>query len=136
MVVGGSAGGAIAVSSAWVKCRSFEPPQALNYRLLGEGEIMSIGNPKNARSHDEHIRESQPDSHPVGPPRCAITATAQLRIQMAHYPSLRSITCEYRDGILVLEGRVTSFHHKQLAQELVRNIAGVELISNRIKVAP
>ncbi len=97
---------------------------------------MSLGNSKDAQAHGSHMRESQLGSHPDVPPRCPITTTAQLRIRMAHYPSLRSITCVFIDGVLFLEGRVTSFHQKQLAQELIRNIAGVEQISNRIEVAP
>jgi osmotically-inducible protein OsmY len=37
-------------------------------------------------------------------------------------------------GGLVLRGRLPNFHHKQLAQETVRRLAGVRQIINKIEV--
>jgi len=54
--------------------------------------------------------------------------------QASPYAALRSITCEFYDGILVLHGRVTSYHLKQLAQETVRTLAGVGVIVNFVEV--
>jgi hypothetical protein len=65
-----------------------------------------------------------------------VIPTAQLRIQMARHPSLRLLTCEHRDGVLVIEGAVPTFHHKQLAQETMRDIPGVAQIKNMVKVVP
>jgi osmotically-inducible protein OsmY len=47
---------------------------------------------------------------------------------------LREIHVEHRDGSLYISGKVSSFYHKQLAQEVVRAVCtGIELI-NAIQV--
>lgn len=68
--------------------------------------------------------------------RCPVTADAQRRIESAHHRSLRMVRCEHRDGVLVLTGEVPSFHHKQIAQECVRAIPGVQMIKNMLQVVP
>lgn len=47
---------------------------------------------------------------------------------------LRHLKCEHREGILVIRGRVSSYYQKQLAQELIRGIRGVEVIRNAVEV--
>jgi len=37
-------------------------------------------------------------------------------------------------GVVVLEGRVETFYHKQVAQELLRKLDGVERIVNLLEV--
>lgn len=44
------------------------------------------------------------------------------------------IRCEFAEGMLILNGDVRSYRHKQLAQECTREIAGVEQIVNRLRV--
>ena len=44
------------------------------------------------------------------------------------------LSCEYCEGVVVLRGRVHSFHEKQLAQELVRRLDGVKIVVNRLVV--
>ncbi len=68
--------------------------------------------------------------------RCPVTAAAQRRIESAHHRSLRMVRCEHRDGVLVLTGQVPSYHHKQIAQECVRAVPGVNLIKNMLQVVP
>jgi osmotically-inducible protein OsmY len=51
------------------------------------------------------------------------------------YPGLRIVTCQCESGIVTLDGRVSSFHLKQMAQTLVGNLDGVERVHNRIEVA-
>jgi len=63
-----------------------------------------------------------------------IEETAQIRLQHSPYRAIRRITCEFGDGILVLQGRVATFHHKQLAQVAVADIVGVQTIRNNIEV--
>lgn len=46
----------------------------------------------------------------------------------------RTLRFELRDGTVVLSGLVRSYYQKQLAQESVREIDGVEAIDNRIEV--
>jgi osmotically-inducible protein OsmY len=46
----------------------------------------------------------------------------------------RQITCEYEGGVLLLQGRLSSFYEKQLAQETLRTLEGVDQIVNKIEV--
>ncbi|NLY01493.1 MAG: BON domain-containing protein [Rhodopirellula sp.] len=46
----------------------------------------------------------------------------------------RCVTCESRDGVLVLRGRVPSYYLKQLAQATVADIGGIRQIDNRLDV--
>ena len=68
--------------------------------------------------------------------RCPVTVDAQRRIETAHHRSLRMVRCEHRDGVLVLSGQVPSYHHKQIAQECVRAVPGVQVIKNLLQVVP
>ena len=46
------------------------------------------------------------------------------------------LTCEYREGRLLLRGRVTSYYYKQIAQEAVLRLETVQRVVNQIEVAP
>ena len=68
-------------------------------------------------------------------PRIAdVTETARDRLRNSPYAPLRSLSCNLESGGLVLRGRLPSFHHKQLAQETVRRLAGIRQIINEIEV--
>jgi osmotically-inducible protein OsmY len=60
--------------------------------------------------------------------------SAQRRLRASPWSELRCVTAEYHDGILVLRGRVSSYYHKQLAQETVRRVLGAEAINNVVEV--
>ena len=47
---------------------------------------------------------------------------------------LRSLSCEFCNGILTLRGEVTTYFNKQLAQESVRRLASVKMIINAVSV--
>jgi hypothetical protein len=47
---------------------------------------------------------------------------------------LPHVSCDYREGTLYLRGRLPSFYEKQMAQETVRNLDGVEIVINEIEV--
>lgn len=64
-----------------------------------------------------------------------VVEIARGRLRSSPYASLRSLICDLEGGGLVLRGRLPSFHHKQLAQETVRRLAGVRHIINEIEVA-
>ena len=51
-----------------------------------------------------------------------------------HVPSRRQVHIEAEDGRVVLKGSVGSFFEKQMAQEAVRRIDGVEAIDNLLEV--
>ena len=84
---------------------------------------------------------SEPDRRP--PCKCNDATDAEARVvarvrqclQDASYYSLRRISCEFHEGILFLRGRVPSYYLKQVAQEIIRKIDGVEEIANRLEVA-
>jgi osmotically-inducible protein OsmY len=59
---------------------------------------------------------------------------ARTRLARTGYQPLKAITCNYRDGTLILEGEVSSYYHKQVAQEAIRNVNSVETIINQIEV--
>ena len=75
---------------------------------------------------------NQPELQP--PPPSGIAATAEARFRSSSYRALRGITCNAEQGVLVLEGRLSSFFQKQLAQEIVANIEGVMQVVNQIEV--
>jgi osmotically-inducible protein OsmY len=51
-----------------------------------------------------------------------------------HVPSRRQVRVEAADGHVVLKGNVRSFFEKQMAQEAVRRIDGVQVIDNLLEV--
>jgi hypothetical protein len=56
---------------------------------------------------------------------------AQKALAASPVFALRELQVEQRGDALLLRGLVTSFYHKQLAQEVVRNAAeGVELVNS------
>ena len=59
---------------------------------------------------------------------------ARGRLSNSPYMAIRDVSCEMENGVLLLRGRLRSFHHKQLAQEAVRPLAGVGQIVNAIEV--
>ena len=63
-----------------------------------------------------------------------VVETAEKRFRASSYVALRSIKCEFHEGVIVLRGRVASYYLKQLAQEMVRNLAGIGAILNVVEV--
>ena len=64
-----------------------------------------------------------------------VVTTAKRRLDASPYTALRSIVCDFHEGVLVLRGQVTSYHLKQRAQETVRTLDGVEVVVNAVEVA-
>lgn len=50
------------------------------------------------------------------------------------HPALRSVDIEISGGVVILWGRVSSYYQKQLAQEVVQRIDGVQGIANGLEV--
>jgi osmotically-inducible protein OsmY len=57
------------------------------------------------------------------------------RLHGSQYSSVRTVSCLYRQGKLVLRGRVPTFYAKQLVHSVVRSICQVEEIVDQIEVA-
>jgi osmotically-inducible protein OsmY len=51
------------------------------------------------------------------------------------YLSAKHLRIEAVDGLVRLEGTVGSFHQKQMAQEVLRRVDGVERIENQLQVS-
>ena len=65
----------------------------------------------------------------------AIIVSAGLqRLRESPYIAVRRLSCEYADGVLTLRGNVASFFHKQIAQQSVAGLDGVDQINNQIVV--
>jgi len=63
-----------------------------------------------------------------------VAPRAQTALAGSPIFELRELLVEQRDGVLLISGFVSSFYHKQLAQEVVRSVcAGIEVI-NTIEV--
>ncbi len=63
-----------------------------------------------------------------------VREAAAARLQHSGYVALRMVTCEFREGVLTLRGRVPSFYLKQLAHASVVKTPGVEMVVNSIDV--
>lgn len=59
---------------------------------------------------------------------------ARRILQASAYHEVRALTCEHHDGALILRGRVSSWYQKQLTQESVRRLPGIDLIVNAVEV--
>ncbi|MEM8943854.1 MAG: BON domain-containing protein [Planctomycetota bacterium] len=59
---------------------------------------------------------------------------ATLALRQGSYAGLAKVTCEVSEGMAILHGKVSTFYLKQLAQELVKKVEGVEAVVNRVDV--
>ena len=63
-----------------------------------------------------------------------IVLAARERLRKAAYIHVRTVSCEFDEGLLTLHGQVTSYYEKQLAQEAVARIDGVTQVLNAVEV--
>jgi osmotically-inducible protein OsmY len=75
----------------------------------------------------EHNASRVKDTHMV-------QLAAQSVLRDSAYPELRLVSCEFRNGVLTLQGQVSTFYVKQLAQSVVSRLKGIVEINNRIEV--
>ncbi len=61
-------------------------------------------------------------------------ARKRLVDDRSHAICFRELSFDYDAGVLTIRGRLRSFYLKQLVQELLRNLDGVERIENRADV--
>jgi osmotically-inducible protein OsmY len=68
------------------------------------------------------------------------TGSGEIQIRIDHalkqspHDLGRDVTGTHADGIVVLQGRVDTFFHKQVAQELLRKLDGVQRVVNLLEV--
>lgn len=63
---------------------------------------------------------------------------AQISLQQiknSKYSEVQRVQCEVREGTLFLSGQVSSYYLKQLVQEAVRSVEGIECVANYVEVA-
>ena len=80
------------------------------------------------------IRRLERPAKPAAGTSWDVGESAGRRLKESGCHELRTITCHYHEGMVFLRGRVNSYYLKQLAQETIRNVAGVEQIVNEIEV--
>lgn len=66
----------------------------------------------------------------------AATFLDQASSILAHHPHLgrRKLRCRAESDRVVIEGEVNSFYEKQLAQEALREVQGIEQVENQLEV--
>ena len=65
----------------------------------------------------------------------AIVMEIRRRLCSTGYHALRSVECEYCDGMVVLRGRVPTYYYKQLAQAALLVDSLVTTVVNLIDVS-
>ncbi len=68
------------------------------------------------------------------PARSLVVESARRRLSRSCYRQIRQVICRYHEGVLFLHGHLSSYYLKQLAQEAVQGLEGVEEIVNCIEV--
>jgi hypothetical protein len=71
---------------------------------------------------------------PARTPPPGLPELAEGRLRGKPYLALRNLSCDCRGGVLVLRGRLPTYYLKQVAQEAVARLEGVERIDNQIQV--
>lgn len=62
---------------------------------------------------------------------CPVTRALRRR----SFSGLAKVSCELREGVAILHGRVSTFYRKQMAQEVVRRVDGVKSVVNHVDVS-
>jgi hypothetical protein len=77
---------------------------------------------------------TEPDT-PSSDPQASPQAVAEQGLRSSRYPALKTVSCDYQEGVLVLRGRLPTYYLKQIAQEVVAHqVKGVGRLENRIQV--
>ena len=65
-----------------------------------------------------------------------VSAADKVRevLRQSPYQSIRQLSLDYHEGILVIRGSLPSFYLKQLVQTLAQQVDGIEEIVNRVEV--
>lgn len=66
--------------------------------------------------------------------QASIKDLAEKCLHGNRYLALKNVRCDYLDGVLFLQGYLPTYYLKQLAQEAVADLNGVERIDNQIQV--
>ena len=78
-----------------------------------------------------HPTGTEPDTQRPDP-----QAVAERGLRSSRYSALQHVSCDCRGGVLVLRGCLPSYYLKQVAQEVVAHLEGVQGVENQIQVVP
>jgi hypothetical protein len=104
-------------------CQAQQRTAGLFPFLLNKEGVMPARNPASA----------EPATPSKAPPP-GLKELAEGSLRRNPYLALKSVTCDWLGGVLVLRGRLPSYYLKQVAQEAVASLAGVGRIDNQIQV--
>jgi hypothetical protein len=65
-----------------------------------------------------------------------VQSRAQAALSNSPFYELRELRVDQRHDTLVISGCVSSFYHKQLAQEVIRSVCRDSKVINKIRVEP
>ena len=68
------------------------------------------------------------------PRSCDLLQRIDTAIKTSPHLSGHQVFCQEESGIVVLHGRVRSFFQKQMAQEALKRLDGVEQVINELEV--
>ncbi|MBN2578816.1 MAG: hypothetical protein JXB10_07485 [Pirellulales bacterium] len=66
--------------------------------------------------------------------RWDVAERAEALLRNSAYLELRNVFCSFREGVLTLRGRVSSYHLKQLAQTFTGDLKEVAELKNQLEV--
>jgi len=76
-----------------------------------------------------------PGAKSSAPPHCdAIMREVVDRFRRSGYQALSDVSCDARDDVIYLRGRLPSYYLKQVAQAAAAEVEGVRRVVNRIEV--
>lgn len=67
-------------------------------------------------------------------PDAALIDAVEQALRSSGYLALRQVEVELSAGVVILWGRVPSYHQKQFAQSIVQRVAGVQSVANGLDV--
>ena len=70
------------------------------------------------------------------PSEAGLEAAAEARLGHSAYLELRSIRCSAGARMLRLQGQVSSYYLRQIAQTIVQGLEGVDAVENQLQVVP
>jgi hypothetical protein len=69
-------------------------------------------------------------------PAKTIADLAERCLRSNPYPALKYVSCDSLDGVLILRACLPIYYLKQIAQQAVASLEGVERIENQIQAIP
>ena len=76
-----------------------------------------------------------PGAKSSAPPHCdELRREAEDRLRRSGYLALSDVSCDARDDVLYLRGRLPSYYLKQIAQAVAAEVGGARRVVNRFDV--